>query len=162
MGSWEELSCTARSRLIPDKSTLQNHYVEINIDRSHQYSRYWSPREAQDIAFLRAIRRCHSGLYAQLYIFADARRFYVGTESDWIVSGGCVFAWEAVASVRRGERRLIIPDVIPGRNYKGCVYAFRVFSGRTNTLTSFVCRVDRRSFLHLIFISFFIMKSDLI
>lgn len=25
-----------RSWLIPDKSTLQNHYVEINIDRSHQ------------------------------------------------------------------------------------------------------------------------------
>lgn len=30
----------AQSWLIPDKSTLQNHYVEINIDRSHQNSRY--------------------------------------------------------------------------------------------------------------------------
>lgn len=40
LSGWEELRCTAQSRLIPDKSMLQNHYVEINIGRSHQCSRY--------------------------------------------------------------------------------------------------------------------------
>lgn len=84
---------------IPDKSALQNHYVKINIDRSHQYSRCW----------------CHAGYcfppHHSLVVIQDCTHNYIFLRTPFYTTCPIESYLEdmffcAAVSVRCSERHL--------------------------------------------------------
>jgi len=139
---------------------LQNHYVEINIDRSDQYSRYWCSAKRRILLSSAPFARCHSGLYAQLYIFAERMPFYATCRHpiESYLEGAFLFFRTGNGCICENTAKdLVIPDVI-GRNYKGRVFVscvLRCFSARANMSSSLVWIDVHSFFMHLIYSDLF-------